>query len=147
MLERYGWSEPLRHQFTAHAADGLVPARVLVQQRGHYEIVSEAGELSATLSGKLARDAEAGGYPVAGDWVAIALRQGEGAATIHAVLPRQGVFVRRAAGPGAARGQVVAANVDVALLAASLNGELNVRRLERYLAAAWGKAALRRSSS
>lgn len=141
MLERYGWSEPLRHQFTAHAADGLVPARVLVQQRGHYEIVGEAGELSATLSGKLARDAEAGGYPVAGDWVAIALRQGEGAATIHAVLPRQGVFVRRAAGPGAARGQVVAANVDVALLAASLNGELNVRRLERYLAAAWESGA------
>lgn len=141
MLERYGWSDALQHQFTAHAAQGLVPARVLVQQRGHYEIVAESGELSATLAGKFARDADEGGYPVAGDWVAVAIRAGEDSATIRAVLPRKGVFVRRAAGPGAARMQVVAANVDVALLAASLNGELNVRRIERYLAAAWESGA------
>lgn len=136
MLERYGWSDTLRHQFAAHAAEGLVPARVLVQQRGHYEIVAEAGELSATLAGKFAREAEEGGYPVAGDWVAAAARAGEDAAIIRHVLPRKGVFVRRAAGPGAARMQVVAANVDVALLVASLNGDLNLRRIERYLAAA-----------
>ena len=42
---------------------------------------------------------------------------------------------------GAARGQVVAANIDVALLTASLNADLNARRLERYLAAAWESGA------
>jgi ribosome biogenesis GTPase / thiamine phosphate phosphatase len=136
VLERYGWSDTLRQHFASHAAEGLVPARVLVQQRGHYEIVAEAGELTATLAGKFAREAEEGGYPVAGDWVAIAARGGEHAATIRHVLPRKGVFVRRAAGPGAARMQVVAANVDVALLVATLDAELNVRRIERYLAAA-----------
>ena len=135
MLERYGWSDALQHQFASHAAQGLVPARVLVQQRGHYEIVAESGEFSATLGGKFAREADEGGYPVAGDWVAIAVRPGESAAIIRDVLPRTGVFVRRAAGPGAARMQVVAANVDVALLVVALN-DLNVRRVERYLASA-----------
>jgi len=37
--------------------------------------------------------------------------------------------------------QLVAANVDVALLVASLNAEFNVRRIERYLAAAWESGA------
>jgi len=135
LLENYGWSATLQQQFASHAAQGLVPARVLVQQRGHYEIVSAAGELTATLAGKFARDADEGAFPVAGDWVAVAAREGDATAIIRDVLPRHGVFVRRAAGPGAARMQVVAANVDVALLVAALN-DFNVRRIERYLAAA-----------
>jgi len=141
VLERYGWSDALRQQFQPHADEGLEPARVIVQRRGLYEVAAACGELAATLAGKLAREADEGGYPVTGDWVAIVARPGEGAATIHRVLPRSSTFVRRAAGPGAPRGQVVAANADLALLVASLNGELNVRRIERYLAAAWESGA------
>ena len=37
--------------------------------------------------------------------------------------------------------QVVAANVDVAVLVASMNADLNARRLERYLATAWQSGA------
>jgi len=39
------------------------------------------------------------------------------------------------------RAQVVAANVDVALLTASLNADLSLRRIERYLATAWESKA------
>ncbi|HEY1706811.1 MAG TPA: ribosome small subunit-dependent GTPase A [Rhizomicrobium sp.] len=141
MLKCYGWSDALQHQFESHAGSGLVPARVLVQQRGLYEIVTESGELSATLAGKFAHDAEDGGYPVTGDWVAVAPRPHEGTATIRHVLPRSSVFTRRAAGPGMPRGQVVAANADIALLAASLNADLSLRRIERYLATAWESGA------
>jgi ribosome biogenesis GTPase len=141
MLEQFGWSDALRHQFTTHAAEGLIPARVIVQQRGLYEIVTDLGELSATLAGKFAHNAEDGDYPVTGDWVAVQARPAEGSATIQDVLPRSSTFIRRASGPGAARGQVVAVNVDVALLAASMNADLNARRLERYLATAWESGA------
>ncbi len=141
MLEQFGWSDALQHQFAAFAAEGLIPARVIVQHRGHYEIATEIGELSATMAGKLARDAEDGGYPVTGDWVAVLARPAEGSATIQHVLPRSSTFTRRASGPGAARGQVVAVNVDVALLAASMNADLNARRIERYLATAWESGA------
>lgn len=136
MLQRYGWSDELQRQFDSHAFVGLTPARVVVQQRGIHHVVSAAGELSATLSGKFTHNALDGEYPVAGDWVAIAARTGEGTAIIHHVLPRSGIFTRRAAGPGALRGQVIAANVDIALLVASLNADLSPRRMERYLSAA-----------
>jgi ribosome biogenesis GTPase len=56
------------------------------------------------------------------------------------VLPRRTAFVRKAAFTTADQ-QVVAANVDVALLVASMNGDLNARRLERYLATAWQSGA------
>ncbi len=63
-----------------------------------------------------------------------------GAAVISHVLPRATAFTRMAAGT-AKDMQVVAANVDVALLAASLNADLNLRRLERYLATAYESGA------
>lgn len=137
MLKRYGWSEELQRQFTTCADLGLLPARVIIQQRGLYVVVCALGEMSAGLSGRFMQDAADGDFPVAGDWVAVAARPNEGRATIKQLLPRSSVFRRRAAGPGAPRAQVVAANVDVALLLASLNADLSVRRLERYLAAAW----------
>lgn len=140
MLASYGWSEELQTQFEPYAARALVPARVTVQQRGVYTLVSELGELSAELSGRFAFEAEPGDYPVAGDWVAAAARPDESAATIHAVLPRRTAVVRKAAGTTLAE-QVVAANVDTVLIVTSLNADLNVRRLERYLATAWESGA------
>lgn len=141
MIENYGWSEALRQDFTEFEAQGLSPARVIVQQRGRYRLMGEGGELDAELSGKFAFDADEGDYPVAGDWVAMSDRADEGTATIRGVLPRRTQFVRKAAGR-ASRPQVVAANVDVALLVASLNGDLSPRRMERYLAAAWESGAV-----
>jgi ribosome biogenesis GTPase len=140
LIHDYGWSDALQDAFAPHAAQGLIAGRITVQQRGLYGLVTELGELSGQISGRLARDAEPGGYPAVGDWVAVAARPGEQAATIHAVLPRRTAFVRRAA-DSLATEQVVAANVDIALLVASMNADLNPRRLERYLATAWQSGA------
>jgi ribosome biogenesis GTPase len=140
LLNSYGWSDALQHAFAVHSAPGLAPARVTVQQRGLYLLATASGEATARLSGRFAHDAAAGDYPVAGDWVAAALRAQEASATIHRLLPRRSAFVRKAVGGGAAA-QVVAANVDVAFLVTSLNADLNPRRIERYLATAWDSGA------
>lgn len=140
MLDVYGWSETLQRQFAFHAAEGLTPGRVIVQQRGLYRLVTPQGEVAAELSGRFLHQAQEGDHPVAGDWVAARLRAGERAATVHHVLPRASVFTRRASGPGGGL-QVVAANVDLVLLVASLNADLSLRRLERYLATAWESGA------
>ncbi len=139
MLETYGWSHELQRDFLSHAADGLVPGRVILQQRGLYGLATAAGDVRAQISGKLAREAPPGGYPAAGDWVAIRTEPA-GGAIIHHVLDRRTAFVRKASGSAGGL-QVVAANVDVAFLTASLNADLNPRRLERYLAAAWQSGA------
>jgi ribosome biogenesis GTPase len=139
MIDSYGWSAALRHEFLPFAAHGFSPGRVIVQQRGAWRLATDAGELTAELSGRFVRDAEAGGHPVAGDWVAADLRPEEGTATIRSLMPRRTAFMRRAA--GAETAQVVAANADVAFLVAALNADLNLRRLERYLALAYESGA------
>jgi ribosome biogenesis GTPase len=139
MIDSYGWSPALQHEFLSFAAHGFSPGRVIVQQRGAWRLVTPHGEVTAELSGRFVRDAGAGGHPVAGDWVVADVRPEEGAAIIRQLLPRRTAFVRRAAGGETA--QVAAANVDVAFLVASLNADLNLRRLERYLALAYESGA------
>lgn len=138
MLETYGWSEQLQRDFAPYAAEGLIAGRVIVQQRGLWRLVTEAGEVDAELAGRFVHDAAEGGFPVAGDWVAADVQGGS--ALIHAVLPRATAFSRWASGPSGGV-QVVAANIDVAFLTASLNTDLNLRRLERYMAAAYESGA------
>lgn len=138
MLTSYGWSERLQHDFEPHAAEGLIPGRIIVQQRGGYRLVTEAGETEARASGRLLKFSDEIARPVAGDWVAAEPR-GELAIVQH-VLPRSSAFIRKA--PGTRGGaQVVAANVDVAFLVTSLNADFNLRRLERYLATAYESGA------
>lgn len=134
VLESYGWTSERRLAFESHAERGLIPGRIVVQQRSHARVMTEAGEIAASLAGKLSHQAEHLDFPVTGDWVACSQRPGEGA-TIQTVLDRTSLFVRRAAGQGQTV-QAVAANVDLALLVSSLNADLNPRRLERYLAMA-----------
>jgi ribosome biogenesis GTPase / thiamine phosphate phosphatase len=140
-LDWLGWTEQLTTEFEPHLAAGLVPGRVAVQHRGQYEVLAESGELRADVAGRLLHDAPSeADLPVVGDWVAIAPRPDEGTGTIHAVLPRRSRISRKTPWL-AAKEQVLAANVDTVLLTTSLNEDLNLRRLERYLATAWDSGA------
>ena len=140
-LQDLGWTDSHTTEFEPHAAGGLLPARVAAQHRGAYVLLSELGELRADeASGRLEHEADADGMPAVGDWVAIAARPDEGAATIHAVLPRRTKFSRKVAGL-ASEEQVLAANVDAVFLVMSLNEDFNVRRLERYITMAWESGA------
>lgn len=132
MIDLYGWSDRLQLLFAPHMAQGLSPARVLAHHRGLWRVLTESGECAGRLSGRFASEAAPGDYPVVGDWLAVSTIENAADVTINAVLARKSAFIRRAAGGGV---QVVAANVDVALLVAALNGDLNLRRLERYLVA------------
>jgi ribosome biogenesis GTPase len=138
LLISYGWSPALQNAFAPYAAQGLTPGRVTVQQRGSYRLATEAGELEGRVSGRFAHEAAEGDWPVTGDWLAVELKGG--VAVIQHVLPRASVFTRKASGPSGAA-QVVAANVEAALLVASLNADLNLRRLERYLATTYESGA------
>ncbi|MDB5413875.1 MAG: ribosome small subunit-dependent GTPase [Rubritepida sp.] len=140
MIEQYGWSDALRLAFEPHARAGYLPGRIIVQQREANLVVTDAGNLSAKLSGRLRHEAREGGYPAAGDWVALAANAGESTATLHAVLPRRTAFVRRAA-DSVKTLQVLAANIDVVFVVTSMNADLNPRRIERFLAAAWQSGA------
>ena len=135
-LAALGWTPALAVAFKPFAREGLQPGRVAVQHKHIYRVYAEAGEFVARVSGKLRHQAEKRrDFPVAGDWVALEPRPGEGRATIHEVLPRKSRFSRRAPGTTTEE-QVLAANVDTVFLVMGLDHDYNLRRLERYLAAA-----------
>jgi ribosome biogenesis GTPase len=140
LIKQYGWSDLLARTFAPHAHAGHIAARVVVQQRGGYLVVTDEGEMRAKASGRLLHEAGEADYPAVGDWVAVSLNLRERTSTIHAVLPRRTAFVRRAA-DSLHRLQVIAANIDVAFVVTSMNADLNPRRIERYLAAAWQSGA------
>ena len=132
-LRPWGWDSRWAADFARVAGSGLWPARVTAQHRGLWLVVGEAGETAASPTGRFRHHAEEGDLPAVGDWVGCVSSPHNGEARIDAILSRRSTFKRRAAGsrPGA---QVVAANVDMLFVATSLNGDLNPRRLERYVA-------------
>jgi ribosome biogenesis GTPase len=132
-LTALGWDETFAEQFEPYAAAGLIPGRVTVPHRGAYDVLSELGELRCDVAGRLYDEAASPAeLPAVGDWVAVAPRADEGAGTIQAVVPRRSKFSRKTAWQ-ATEEQVLAANVDVVFIVTSLNEDLNLRRLERYL--------------
>ncbi len=140
MIQQYGWSDALQQAFEPHARAGYLPGRIIVQRREASLVMTDVGKLSARLSGRLRHEAREAGYPAAGDWVALSANADQGTAIIHAVLARCTAFVRRAA-DSVQTLQVIAANIDVVFVVSSMNADLNPRRLERFLAAAWQSGA------
>jgi ribosome biogenesis GTPase / thiamine phosphate phosphatase len=139
-LESLGWGEPFASAFAPYAERGWQPARVGVEHRSLYLVLTGTQELEAKLSGRLRLQLEeSGDRPVVGDWVAIK-PQASGSSTIHARLPRRSQFSRKTAGRSAEE-QVMAANIDTVFLATSITDDLNPRRLERYLLLAWESGA------
>lgn len=136
-----GWNDYFEACWKAEDRSGLFRARVIDEQREVWRVAGEFGEVPATPSGKLRRLAEAGAdWPAVGDWVALAIAEGRAGGLIEEVLPRKSRFVRKRAGKGVAE-QVLAANVDTALLVSALDGDFNTRRIERYLSQAWESGA------
>ncbi|HUG47564.1 MAG TPA: ribosome small subunit-dependent GTPase A [Candidatus Limnocylindria bacterium] len=139
-LQDLGWDRRWESLFEEHALRGLVPARVLSEERGRYLVASAEAEGPAVVSGRFRNGARAADeFPAVGDWVLLELPAASDA-IIQAVLPRRSRFARAARGdvPGA---QVAAANVDLVLVVAALDHDFNLARLERYLALAWSSGA------
>ena len=138
-VARLGWDNRWAGVLAAAAvADGRDVVRVVSEHRGAYQVAGEGGTGWAELTGRKFRAArDKRDLPTVGDWLIVerwaAARAGNGAAVIDFVLPRRSLLVRRAAGERAVP-QPIAANVDVAVIVTSANGELTPRRLERYLA-------------
>jgi ribosome biogenesis GTPase len=139
-LTEFGWDAALAAAFGEFSALGLAPARVVKQARDLSTVVTEEGEVEAEVSGRFRHEARGpADFPAVGDWAAVRPVPG-GRAVIEALVPRRGAFTRKAAGE-AVEAQVVAANVDTVFLVSGLDGDFNVRRIERYVTTAWSSGA------
>ena len=139
-LQDYGWDGFFSDAFDALDATELQPARVTRSAANIFRVRGETYSGQAVLAGKLRHAAETtADLPTVGDWVGIRCPQ-DGDARIEALLPRRSALSRKVAGKRAHE-QVVAANVDLVIVMMALDGDFNLRRLERYLTAIWESGA------
>ena len=120
-LADLGWTADFMRQLELDEIGTTEPGRVTGVHRNRLETLTAEGARDLIP----ASDLNTGDVAV-GDWVLargmVALR----------VLDRRTELQRKAAGTGMAR-QLIAANVDTALIVSSCNADFNVGRLERYL--------------
>jgi ribosome biogenesis GTPase len=122
-----------------YSSDSLLRARVCEAAQEHYCLrFGDGAESDAVPAGLLRWNAE---LPAVGDWVG-ARRADATLALIESVEPRTTCISRQR--PGGGGEQVLAANVDLIVIVMGLDGDYNLRRLERYLvlAAASGAEAI-----
>ena len=130
-LTPLGLTHWLEEQAAAQCTADESVARVTAVDRDRYLVRDAQGEMPATLAGRLAYLAESSAdLPCVGDWVGINGQDRQG--RITRVLPRATVLRRKAPGR-AIEAQMIAANIDVALIVQSCHFDFNIARLERYL--------------
>lgn len=139
-LESLGWDARWEELRLMMAPEGAPVARVLREDRGRYELMTEKGPRDGVCSGRYVHEtASRADYPSVGDWI-WGRADTEGPWLIQGLLPRRTQFSRKAVG-GLTEEQVVAANVDRIFLVCGLPEDFNERRLERYLLLTWNAGA------
>jgi ribosome biogenesis GTPase / thiamine phosphate phosphatase len=140
-LDQLGWDPFFDRQIADDERARWTPARVIWEGREQYRVSTGNVERPLQLPGRFRHAAQTrADLPAVGDWVLVAMRSDDDRVAIHRTLARRSQFSRAAAGRSTEQ-QVVAANVDTALIVTSFNLDFNLRRIERYLALAWESGA------
>ena len=121
--------------------DKEMPARIIETHRDRYEIVSSKGTGYARLKRGSYYDNPNAILPTIGDFVGIEYNE-LGDSMITNTLKRKSYFSRLDPSPDGEREQFIAANFDYVFIMQSLNGNYNLRRIERYLTLAWQSGAV-----
>ncbi|NMC14704.1 MAG: ribosome small subunit-dependent GTPase A [Chloroflexi bacterium] len=108
-------------------------ARVSAVNKNSYLLRNETCEVFAELSGSLEYFANSSlDIPTVGDWVFAQYHNDDTFAVIHGLLPRKSML-RRKTPFKKVDFQLIAANIDTALIIQACDFDFNLRRLERYL--------------
>ncbi len=108
-------------------------ARVTAVYKDSYLIRNGKSEVLAELTGSYIYSAESSiDLPSVGDWALVQFHNDDTFAIIHGLLPRKS-FLRRKTPGKKIDYQMIAVNIDSALIVQACDFDFNLRRLERYL--------------
>lgn len=132
-LQHFGWDNWFAGQTHQMNLAGKRLARVVAVDREQFLVVDENGEFRAKLAGRFLYQAgQTSDFPCVGDWVSLQHDSADAFGIIHDIVPRRSFLRRKAAGETSDY-QMIAANIDVALIVQSCHFDFNINRLERYL--------------
>ncbi len=125
-LAQLGWDERRSAELAELGHHPSAAARVVRVDRGHATLRAADGEVRVTTDRMT---------PAVGDWLVV-----DGDGGIAAVLERRSLLERRMPDDSSAS-PVVAANVDIVVVANALDHSFSARRLERFLLVSWESGA------
>jgi ribosome biogenesis GTPase len=132
-IKDLGLTPETKNGITQEELRNFTIGRVTQQHKERYIVSDGESEFPAEITGNLRYNAmEASDLPAVGDWVLMSVFDND-LAIINKVLPRKTLLERQATGKHGEK-QVIAANINVALIVQSVDNNFNVNRLERYLA-------------
>ncbi len=131
-LEDFGYNDTFEKIRTEKNLEGFEIGRVIAEHKERYIVKSGKGEFEAEITGNLRFSAKSReDFPAVGDWVAL-INNDSDFAIIHSIFPRLSILSRQAVGKFGEK-QIIAANIDFALLVQAVDRDFNINRLERYL--------------
>lgn len=127
-----GYTDIIDQYRIEQGLDSFEVGRVILEHKEGYVVKTPTNEYAAELMGNLRFTAEDQyDLTAVGDWVAF-MDYDESKALIQAVYPRYSIIERKAVGK-VGQVQIIATNIDCALIIQAVDRDFNVNRLERYL--------------
>jgi ribosome biogenesis GTPase / thiamine phosphate phosphatase len=131
-LEDLGYNDRIEKLRIGNNLKDFEVGRVVSEHKERYVVKNEAGEYEAEITGNLRFSAKGReDFPAVGDLVALTIYD-SGFSIIHKIIPRLSIISRQAVGHFGEI-QIIAANIDFALIVQAADRDFNVNRLERYL--------------
>ena len=143
MIKEYGYNTFFEKQLTSelettyNKLDEAIIGRVVVDYGNGFKVATNKGIFKGHISGKLRFEEPL--FPVIGDYVLSSFADKE-TLVIHKVFTRATSFKRKVAGDEF-KEQVQGANFHFIFIVSSMNKDLNIRKLERYIITAWDTGA------
>lgn len=132
-MDELGWEKYAEDLPQILAINPEEIARVTIENKSVFTLQSAQGELEGFLRGRaLYQNEISADRPKVGDWVRIEKLQNEKRAIIKEILPRKSKIARKEK-MNSVNEQVLVTNIDTAFVVQGLDGDFNVRRLERYI--------------
>ena len=131
-LEELGYNDKLEKLRIENNLKDFEIGRVISEHKERYVVKTEQGEFDAEITGNLRFSSKSReDFPAVGDWVVLTIHDSD-FAIIHSIFQRYSVVSRQAVGKFGEI-QIIATNIDYALLVQAADRDFNINRLERYL--------------
>jgi len=132
-LQKLGFDNWFRDKVDLSKSANFQIVRVISVNKNSFVVSNGVKDIYAELTGKFLFNSESSlDLPAVGDWVYAQLFDDDELAIIHDILPRKSLLKRKASGKKI-EFQLIAVNIDTAIIMQSLDINFNLRRLERYL--------------
>lgn len=133
MIEKLGFTPWFQDKIDLTKINDFQIARVITVNKNSFVISNGKNDIYAELTGKYLFNSDSSlDFPAVGDWVYVQLFDEDSFAVIHDILPRKSLLKRKTSGKKIEY-QLIAANIDTAIIMQSVDYNFNLRRLERYL--------------